>query len=61
MEILIFLVVGVLVLAAVGHLSGDGGRSYEEYRRTEYRNEYLWETRQRNSNNYDRFAEFRHP
>ncbi|MBR3320082.1 hypothetical protein IKG20_02150 [Candidatus Saccharibacteria bacterium] len=52
MEILACLVVIVLALAGIGLLSGDGGRAYDDYRRAEYRNEYLWETRQRSSVEY---------
>lgn len=52
MEILVGVVIGVLVLVGLGCLSGDNDRSYEEYRRAEYRNEYLWESRQRRNDNY---------
>ncbi len=52
MEILVGIVVGILVLAGFSCLMGDDGRSYEEYRRAEYRNEYLWESRQRRDDNY---------
>lgn len=62
MEILLLLVVGALVLTVLSRLSGDGGRSYDEYRRMEYRNEYLWETRQHNTSRlYDQIVELRHP
>ena len=53
MGILVGVAAGVLVLVLLCFLSGDGGRSYEEYRRAEYRNEYLWETRtNRDNGNY---------
>ena len=52
MEILVGVVVGILVLVGLGYLTGDNGRSYEEYRRADYRNEYLWESRQRRNDNY---------
>ena len=52
MQILVGAVVGVLVLAGISCLAGDDGRSYEEYRRAEYRNEYLRERRQKRSDNY---------
>ena len=52
MEILVGVVVAVAVLFGLSRLVGDDGRSYEEYRRAEYRNEYLWEQKQRRDDNY---------
>lgn len=52
MEILVGAVVIVLALIALGCCTGDDNRSYEEYRRAEYRNEYLWESRQKHNDNY---------
>ena len=51
MEILVGAVMVVLVLIGLSCLVGDDGRSYEEYRRAEFRNEYLWESRQRRDDN----------
>ena len=52
MEFLVGAVVAVLALIGLGHLFGDDdGRSYEEFRRAEYRNEYLWESKQRRNDN----------
>lgn len=37
------IVVVVLLLLVACLFDGDGQRAYEEYRRAEFRNEYLWE------------------
>ncbi len=59
MEVLAFLVVMSFILTGFDRLFGDDGRSYDEYRRVEYRNEYSWETRQYDQSLYDQ-AEFYH-
>ena len=51
MDILVGVVMIVLALLVLCHLAGDDGRRYEEYRRAEYHNEYLWETRERRDPN----------
>ncbi len=48
MGILGCIVVVVLLLLLVCLFGGDNGMSYEEYRRIEYRNEYLWERKHYN-------------
>jgi hypothetical protein len=53
MEILAGVVIGVAALIGLGILTGDDRAKYEEYRRTEYRNEYISESKKPyNGDNY---------
>lgn len=62
MGFIVGLIVVIVVLALIGGVSRGGDMSYEQYRRTEYRNEYMWERKQSIEQRlYNEMIQFRHP
>lgn len=62
MVFIVGLVALIVIMALIGEASGGGDMSYEQYRRTEYRNEYMWERKQTIEQRlYNEMIQFRHP
>lgn len=63
MGIILGLAALIMVCALIGGiLSGHSDMTYEDYRRAEYRNEYMWEKKQSiEKKAFDEMIQYRHP